>query len=221
MEHIPGLTFYEKSLKMFPTEIPVRSTKVSLGSSNILISPLPGWGVQDYARVGPITDIFAPNLFHHLGVRGALEANPSAALWAAPGLDLKRPRVPWSQILSPQTWKYQSEAPIFPILGVPKFNEVVLLHKASRTLVCSDLCFNLQDLKGVGAFLIFNVFGTYRQFGVSRLVRFMVKDASSVRQSLEEIVAQDFENIVMAHGRVVTQNGRNLLKAALHKRGLI
>lgn len=221
MTQIPGLTFYEKVLHLFPTEVPVRSTKVDLGAKKILISPLPGWGASEYAQVGPITDIYAPNLFHHLGVRGAKEANPAATLWAAPGLDLKRPRVKWDHILSPQTWPYQQEAPIFPILGVPKFNEVVLLHKASRTLICSDLCFNLQEVKGFGAFLIYNIFGTYRRFAVSRLFRFMMKDAKLVRQSLEEIVAQDFEHIVMGHGQLILKDGQKLLKEALHKRRLI
>lgn len=218
---LSGLTFFESQLEMPLTTLPLRSTKVSFGGANILISPLPSWTLKDFRSLGSISDVVAPNLFHHLGARKAAEAFPQARLWGAPGLQEKRPRLPWHGTFGRDSWPYERELQAIPIKGLAKFNEVVFFHVASKTLICTDLMFNLQNVRGIGARVIFGVMGTYRRPAVSRLLKMMVSDKALLQDSLRQIMALDIENIVMAHGDTILGNGSAVFKRAFETRGLL
>ena len=92
-------------------------------------------------------------------------------------------------------------------------NEVVFLHRASRTLVVTDLCFNVRHSDHLGTRLFMRVNGAYGRFGPSRLLRSLVRDRPALRASLERILAWDFERVVVTHGEVLEHGGRDALRA--------
>ncbi|MFM2153779.1 MAG: hypothetical protein RL199_2214 [Pseudomonadota bacterium] len=94
------------------------------------------------------------------------------------------------------------------------------MHRASRTLVASDLVFNVSDAEGLMARVMFGLFGTWRRFAVSRLFLLLVKDRAALRASLRSIVAESFDNVAPGHGALVTGDGHARLVAALRERGL-
>lgn len=62
------------------------------------------------------------------------------------------------------------------------------------------------------------MFGTYRQFGVSKFFLRFVKNKEEFEKSLNQVFTYDFENIILAHGENVQGGGKALLKAALLRR---
>ena len=175
---------------------------------------------QEYDAFGKVTDIVAPNLFHHANITDAHRLFPDAVLWGIPGFQQKRPDIPWQQTLTPESWLYSDQLELFPIDGMPKFNEVVMLHKESRTLVTTDLCFNHIHGRGLGYAIAFRIFGTYRRFAVSRLFMGFVKDRPAMIRSVRNLMGKDFENVIMAHGENVGGDGKERLSTALRERGI-
>ena len=222
MENLTDLLILNDSLEGPLVSLPVRGVVVRTSNAGILISPLPKITsfknkIDDFATV---TDILAPNLFHHLGIRPACVLFPTAQLWGTQGIAKKRKNLDWPNILGESFWPYEDEIALFFIEGTPNFNECVFLHRKTKTLIVQDLCFNLQKQHTWGARILFGLFGTYNRFAISRLLKFLMADKAAFRQSVQNLLNQDFENIIMAHGEIVLGNGKELLRKALRERGI-
>lgn len=184
----------------------------------VLISPI-AFTVEQLSKIksyGTVTDIVAPNLFHHLHVVNSMRAFPKAQVWGPRGAREKLPHIKWTKILGVDSWTPSVEH--LTVEGMPNFNESVFLK--DRTLVVSDLCFNLLKPRGWAAPIFLSLFGTYKKFNVSRLFMRSIKDRHAFRESMGRLLAKDFDRIVMAHGEVVESGGKALLAQALKGRGL-
>jgi hypothetical protein len=166
------------------------------------------------AALGRVSDIVAPNRFHHRFAAAAKRRYPAATLWGAPGLDRKRKDIPFDVLLSePSPWR-ELEA-VF-LSGAPLWNEHVFFHAASRTLICTDLLFNIRDEpSAVTRLLVYRAFGMYRRFGTNRLWRWKTRDRAALAASLDRVVAWDVRRVVMAHGDPVDVAGSAALGEAL------
>ena len=54
---------------------------------------------------------------------------------------------------------------------------------------------------------------SYGRFGPSRLDPLLIRDRRAARQSLEHILAWDFDRVVIAHGEVLEAGGPAALRA--------
>ena len=73
------------------------------------------------------------------------------------------PDIAWSEVLSDQpasAWATDFEQHV--IQGSVKAGEVVFFHKPTRTLIVTDMVFNIQEPRNLLQGLIFRVFGTYK-----------------------------------------------------------
>ncbi|MEZ4452549.1 MAG: DUF4336 domain-containing protein [Nannocystaceae bacterium] len=167
------------------------------------------------AALGPVHDVVAPSRFHYLYAGAAKARYPEATLWAAPGLAAKRPEIAFDRGLTedPQPWPDALEALL--VDGRPTFNEFVFHHRASRSLVCTDLLFNLQDEPEWPTRLLYRVIGAYRTLGPNRVARLLTRDRAAAAASYRRILAWAPERIVMAHGDVLEDRGSARLRAAL------
>lgn len=203
-------------------KLPIKMTLVRTKAGVVLISPVPK--VEDFktelGSLGVVTDIVAPNLFHHLGIRGAAKLYPEAKIWGAKGFKEKRPNIHWFCEIPSKDWCLDDELLVIPIQGMPKVNEVVLLHRPSKTLIVSDFCFNHIHGSGFGNWLVFHLFGTYRRFAVSKLFLKMINDKDLFAYSVQNLLREDFENIVVPHGEDIVSGGKELLKKALEERNI-
>lgn len=98
-------------------------------------------------------------------------------------------------------------------------NECVFLHKASRTLIVADLCFNHVHGKGLGYSIIFGLFGTYKRFAVSKFYLKMVKNKDLFEQSVAKVMSLDFDRIIVPHGEDILENAHSRLTDAFRERG--
>lgn len=216
------ITYLEASRSMPLVTLPLRTSVAPLSGARVLIAPASTLSVERYRELavdGEITDIVVPNLFHTEGVVPAAKAFPSARLWAPPGIEKKGLGVAWHGALGRDAWPHQDELALVALGGMPGFHESVFVHRATRTLVVTDLAFNLLDASGLGARILYGIFGTYRRFGVSRLFLRAVKDRRAFTRSLAELFEHDFDALAPSHGLVVERGAKEALREALAERG--
>lgn len=212
---------FESYHKSSGLNFPCRSVLVKERDKVILISPISFSAdqIQQIRSFGEVTDLVAPCLFHHLAMLKAIETFPKAKVWGVPGFEQKRADIPWSNPLTVDAWPYKDFLDIVAIDGIPKMNEVEFFHKVTRTLITTDLCFNLRKPPGLVAAVILRMAGTYNEFAVSRLIKMMVKDKPAFEESLVRLFHWDFDRIVMSHGKVLESGGKEVLRKALNARG--
>ena len=110
--------------------------------------------------------------------------------------------------------EWQGSIEIIPIQGLPKLSEYAIIHKPSRTLILTDLVFNVHEPMNGASRFFFKAYGAYERFGPTRLIQMMVKAPDLFRSSLQKICRADFDRVVMSHGRVLETNGMVEFKKA-------
>ena len=216
-----NLKFLDTQIQLPLLMLPVRSVVVPTKGGHVLISPGSQLAPEQLQSAGEVSDIVAPNLWHGGGVLKALKVFPNAKVWGPPGISKLKPDVSWTHELSSSNWLLSEEISLIPVQGMPQVSEFVFIHKASRTLIVTDLAFHLKNPKGLGAWLILNLFGTYDKFAVSRFFMQGVKDKLAFTQSIQQILSYDFDRIIVSHGEVVEKNGKELLRSAMRERGIL
>lgn len=192
--------------------MPVRSTLVGLpGGGTAVLSPLPRLGEvrAQVEALGPVRALVAPNLLHHLGLPAAQAAWPEARVFRRPGLDAKRPDVRFTDVLdgrAPELWGGALEHAELP--GWKNLEEVAFLHRPSRTLVLTDLCFNVRRSGNLRTRLFMRLNGAEGRFGQTRIGRMLLKDRAAARGSVDRLLAWDFDRVVVAHGEVLERGGK-------------
>ena len=89
----------------------------------------------------------------------------------------------------------------------------MFLHRASRTLLCLDLCFNVNTSASFATRLMMRINGAYGRFGPSRIFRYAVmKDRRALRASLDKILAWDFDRVTVAHGDILETGGHKAIQ---------
>ncbi|MEZ4741560.1 MAG: DUF4336 domain-containing protein [Bdellovibrionota bacterium] len=222
MSGVDDVLILDSELNMPFMRLPVKMVLVKIsGGGVVLISPLPDIKrfTSDIEGFGRITDIVAPNLYHNIGIEAATRLYPDAKLWGVTGYDKKMSHFNWN-FLDGDTWPYSDVLSLHEIKGMPKFNEVEFLHKKSKTLIVTDLCFNHLHGKGFGNWFVFHIFDTYKRFAISRLFLKMVKERSSFEGSIKEILNLDFDKIILSHGVNVEHKAKEKFIDALRERGI-
>jgi len=213
----PGLWTVEQPLRVGGLELGTRTTVVRLADGGLVVhSPGPSTAALrgEIEALGPVRALIAPNLLHHLFLAESARAFPGALVFAAPGLREKRGAIRVDQVLAetpPSLWADDLDQLV--VQGAPGLNEVVFLHRASRTLICVDLCFNVRHASSAFTRVFMRLNSAYGRFGPSRLFRYSVmKDARAMRASIDRILEWDFGRVVVAHGEVLEADGRGSLR---------
>jgi len=195
-----------------------RMTVVRLHSGTLWVhSPVDlDEGIQQALdALGEVGDLVAPSTFHDLYWKRYFTTYPEARFYCAPGVQKEHPEHPFDAALTdaaPQAWGEEIDQLL--VRGMPKVNEVVFLHRSSRSLIVADLLFNLGRDLNLFSGILFWLFGTYGRIAVSRLFKAFIKDRATVRQSIDQILSWDFDRIVVGHGAIVEAGGRKALEQA-------
>ena len=172
---------------------------------------------EEFQKIGPIVAIVAPSWWHDLYLREYLSAYPDAQLYGAPTL------VRWNQSLSfaeilgdsaPSLWTHEIDQ--IHVLGIGLFlDEIVFYHRRSRSLVVAYLLFSLSEkdawiTRTMGSLVI----GPLPGCSFARLYRPAVTDRRRMRTAVERILDWDFDQIIVGHGTVVENNGKEVFRTA-------
>ena len=182
-----------------------RMTVIRLKDGRVLVhSPVPieedlRSAVENLGRVGAM---IAPNLFHHQFISEWRSAFPEAKAFCALGLAAKKSDFKFDGVLedaSPSEWIGQVDQVV--IKGIPDYGEVVFFHRASRTLIVSDLVFNYSPVQAASDP------GGADGLGPHGRIRSAISDPNALRESIESVLRWPFERVVVSHGQIVESDG--------------
>jgi hypothetical protein len=150
-------------------------------------------------------------------LREYLSAYPDARLYGAPTLVEWSRSLPFAELLdglASSLWA--DEIDQVHVQGIGLFlDEIVFYHRRSRSLIVADLLFNLSErdawiTRTLGSLVI----GPFPGCRFARLYRPAVTDRRRMRWAVERILDWDFDQIVVGHGAVVENNGKEVFRTA-------
>lgn len=219
----PNLWHMERGFKAAGLPVSSRMTVVRFDDGRLwLHSPVRfDEAVADQLRsLGEVAWIVAPNRAHHLFAKHAQRMFPNAALYGAPGLAAKRPDLAGLVELGdtvPREWQHELDQVC--IRGMPFVNEVVWFHKASKTLIMTDVlqCWGGSlDWKSA---LYARLTGVRNRLDVPRTVRLVTRDRAKFAGSARIILGWPFTRVITAHNSIVEQDAHALVERAFSRLG--
>jgi hypothetical protein len=186
--------------------LPVRMTVVGLPGGALLVHnpiPLDGGLGDQLDRLGSVRYVVAPNRLHHRFAGPCLQRYPGAGLHGAPGLPAKRPTLRFAGVLGEgpaPPWAEVLEQALLE--GAPGLSEVLFFHRPSRSLLVTDLLFNVRTPETWATSLVLRLMGTRGRLAMSRAWRRYRRDRAAFRASVERVLAWDFDRILPGHGEV-------------------
>ncbi|WP_136636169.1 DUF4336 domain-containing protein [Pseudooceanicola onchidii] len=198
---------------------PTRMAVIRLGADDLVIwSPtaLDGALKAEVTALGPVRHIIAPNALHHMSLPDWHTAFPDALVHAMPGVAAKRPEVRFASDLTGTphlAWGGEIDQVILPNSIA---DELVLFHRASGTVIFTDLLQNLAPDWFTGWRRIVArldlMTGTEPQ--VPRKFRMALRPRAAVRPQVDQILDWPAQRVLMAHGTPVTTHARDFLRRA-------
>jgi Domain of unknown function (DUF4336) len=186
--------------------LPLRMTVVRLGSGELWVhSPITIDSdlADKVAALGSVRYLVGPNRVHHLHLGTWAKRFPDAEIWGAEGLAAKRPDLRFAGTVTGTADPWHGDIESVPIEGSPKLGETVFFHRASRTLIVTDLLFNIHNARGLLTRMVLRLTGTNGRFAQSRIWRFGVSDRVALAESGRRVVALAPARVVVAHGDVI------------------
>lgn len=194
----------------------------------LVVVRLPGGGLWIHSPVpmtpqlraelialGEVRHVVGPNLWHDECLREFQAEHPSALFHATPGLAAQKRDVRFGAELSDQPhpdWSGVLEQHL--VRGMPGMNEVVFFHPASRSLIIADLAFNLGPDGPWWFALLMRAYGAWGRFGPTPLEKWLMRDKTAVRASLNLVLEWDFDRVIVGHGRNIETGGKQVFREA-------
>ena len=164
---------------------------------------------------GKVTDIVVPNTFHTTQVGQFARRFPDATVWALPEVEKKLSGVPHQTLeVLPDGWNEDFDSLLFD--GAKGFREWIVCHRASQTLLLTDVGFHLpRQTKPVGR-VVSRLNDIGRRFGPSRFERNLMRFGDQVREraQIETIAGWSFERILPGHGFPIERDAKKQFRAA-------
>jgi hypothetical protein len=166
--------------------------------------------------LGTVAHLFAPNLFHHRWIGEWASAYPSARLHVPKELPRKRPDLRAARVgTSEPEPAFSGVIDVEPVAGC-RLNEMALLYRPERVLVLADLVHNVGRPSGAWTKFYTQAMGFYDRVALSRMIRWTAfSNRSAARDSVDRLLAWDFERIIVGHGAPVVVNAKDVLASAL------
>jgi hypothetical protein len=199
---------------------PTRLVVVRLGDGGLFVwSPtaLTEGLRAEVAGLGAVRFIVAPNSLHHLFVASWQAAFPDAKTIAAPGLSKRRKDLSFAGELGDTPdpgWEGDIEQVV--VRGNAITTEVVFFHKASGTVLFTDLLQNFSPASFTGwrALVARLDRMTAAEPQVLQKFRVAFTDRKAARDAIRRVLAWPARQVLMAHGPPVVSDAAGLLRRA-------
>ncbi len=206
-EVAPGVHEVRARQRYMGLEVGARMTVLETSNGLIVHSPV-GVDPALVSGLGAPGRLLAPNLLHHLYVGPWIDAGWDA--WAAPGLAVKRPDLAFQGTIEGDANPFGPDVRLLPMSCFSMTREVAVLHRPSRTLIVTDLVFNLSPDMPWRTRATMRMLGGYPGCRITLLER-VGMDAELARRELSELANWDFDRLIMAHGEVIETGGKQAL----------
>jgi hypothetical protein len=184
-----------------------RTTVVRLDDGSLLLhTPAPPTDAlaEELRALGAVRWLVVPNCWHHLGAPAAAARFPEARL-VAPASALRRnPLLRLDLDLHDGEFgKLVPEFDALPLAGVPFWDETVLYHRPTRTLLGADIVcsagVNDHFTWRFGARLT----GCYERVRVPPDARKKLPDKAATARSLRAMLQRPVERLIIGHGDII------------------
>ena len=173
-------------------------------------------------QLGEVTYLIGPNKLHYAYLQAWKDLYPQAQVWLAPGINQRaraqKMPLPRGQELTdqaPSSWSAELEQDLFK--GSRFMQEAVFFHKASKTLILTDMIENIEthQMKTHQRLLYKLGDNAYPNGKTPRDLRLtFIGKKKAARASFEILKNWEPEKIILAHGQCFLENGQEELKRA-------
>lgn len=199
---------------------PTRMAVIGISGGGLFIwSPT---GLTDALRAavdaqGEVRVLIAPNSLHHVFLADWQRAYPDAKVYAPPGLREKRRDIRFDGDLGDTPvadWADDLDQVV--MRGNKITTEIVFFHRASRTVLFTDLIqhFRPEWFKGWRALVARLDLMVAAEPSVPRKFRAAFTDRAAARAAIRRVLAWPAEKVLMAHGEPITEGGQAFIRRA-------
>lgn len=218
-EFVPGQVWLaEMSFKRLGFEAGARMTIIPLPDGSLFLhSPIELTAElrREVDALGPVRHIVAPSGMHYMHLAEWVDAYPDAQPYVAPALRDKVKLTRKPELLgetAPAAWADVIQQTL--MLGSAMYDEVDFFHQPSRTLILTDVCFNIPENSSWSTRTWAAGLGILGTLSSSRSFIVTMRDRPAVKRTIEGILEWDFDSVVIAHGDPVRYGGKALFRRA-------
>lgn len=201
-----------------------RTTVVRLGDGSLLLhTPAPPTDAltEQLRALGPVRWLVVPNCWHHLGAPAAAAHFPDAkVVGPASALDRNKALKLHMDIHDAQFGEQVPEFEALPLHGVPFWDETVLFHRPTQTLLGADivLCAGAKDhwtLRYAA-----RITGFYERVRVPPDARKKIPDKAAAARSIRSMLERPAQRLIVGHAEVIGEGWRDDLAQAWRLEGV-
>jgi hypothetical protein len=196
---------------------PTRMTVIGLTSGDLFVhspTPLTPPLKEDIERIGRVRFIVGPNRIHYWWIPEWKAAYPDAEVYLAPRIkEQAKGRIVFEglPLAAPSGYPWDAEIATLPIPG-SYMTEIEFFHRASRTLILTDLIENFEPEKVGSLFLrlltwIGGVSPPHGGLPRDLRLNFTWRHKEELRAAAHAMLAWNPERVIFAHGRWHETNG--------------
>lgn len=192
-------------------------TVLQLNDGLLVHSPVPLTNELRSAveQLGTVKHLYAPNTMHHLWIGQWSAAFPAARLHAPPALARKRRDLKIDRVHGDGA-EVDNFLEELPVCGF-RLEESTLFHRPSQTLVVTDLVHQIGHPAHRWTKIYASTMGFYDRVAISAAIRFTAfSDAKAARESLDKILQQPTQRIIVGHGTPIASEPSAQLEAAFN-----
>lgn len=160
---------------------------------------------QAVKALGPVEHLVEPNKIHSIGLASWHAQWPEAQVWVSPGFPSRHPGIAVDHVLGEATVPWSEVIDHHLFAGHAILDEVVFLHRPSKTLLVTDLIQKHDPARDSPLFRVLKWFGGALgpRGGMPRDIRASFTDRQAARDSRARILSWNFDQLIVAHGLCV------------------
>jgi hypothetical protein len=205
-------------------QLRARTTVVRLeGGSLLLHTPAPPTDAltEQLRALGPVRWLVVPNCWHHLGAPAAAIHFPEAKV-VGPASALSRNKALrlHMDIRDAQFGEQVPEFETLPLCGVPFWDETVLYHRPTQTLLGADIVCSAGAKDHWTWRCAARMTGCWERVRVPPDARKKIPDKAAAARSIHAMLERPAQRLIVGHGDVIEQDCRDRLAQAWRLEGV-
>ena len=212
-----GVFIDRGSVGVLGTTMPVTMTALQLHDGLLLFSPLAMTPQRRdaVAALGDVKYLFAPNTWHHMYIGEWAEAFPDAAIYGPPGLQKKRKDLRIDHLHGTGDEPHISDLVELQHIDGFFMQETALYYRPAKAWLVADLVQNIGRPADWWSRTYSKMAGFYDEVALSRVIRWTAfNDRAAARRSVDRLLAEPFERLLVGHGEPVIDDARSALARA-------
>jgi len=192
----------------------IRMTLIRLGDQKILLHSPTAYSdelAEKIGNLGEIKYVVGPSIVHNSFLLDWHKAFPNSELLIAPKTPRRVPELKGYPFLNDEN--PISDQDLGQVLMQSHYTqETLFFHRKTKTLITTDFTYGINPQADLPERLWLLATGVRNPLGVTFYYRRLVKGPKALCQSLEKVMRWDFERIIMSHGTILEQGGKEAFK---------